>query len=205
MSLTKIAAVAALFAFGVTAADAASYVTTVGYGVSNPNGDKAVIEWSTGVATGDVVAGDLTDLKFSLFAGASLLYADHAIISGELQSIGGVARTISTFYFDFSLTSFASNPSAALRYFSNDEDSVQSNAKGVTYGLAGHGLALIANDDYMQISKYSDGSRQASSSVLGDVTLESTVVTSEVPLPAGVLLLPAALAGLGLVRRRRAA
>jgi hypothetical protein len=164
-----------------------------------------VIEWSTGVATGDVVAGDLTDLKFSLFAGASLLYADHAIISGELQSIGGVARTISTFYFDFSLTSFASNPSAALRYFSNDEDSVQSNAKGVTYGLAGHGLALIANDDYMQISKYSDGSRQASSSVLGDVTLESTVVTSEVPLPAGVLLLPAALAGLGLVRRRRAA
>ncbi|MEM9735830.1 MAG: hypothetical protein AAF908_04405, partial [Pseudomonadota bacterium] len=145
--LRHLLAAVLLSVIGVAEASAATfYRTTVNFvpddfpntsNSSDPaDGDQVVIDWSTTLTSGPVIAADLVDLRFRLFGQGVLLFDDPYLVNGVIQPIGGASRSstaLSGDVFGFDLNAFATDPSTGLVAFDNDFDVVHLNSVGVTY------------------------------------------------------------------------
>lgn len=102
----------ASFAVALAAAAAAeagvyrtTYVLTTPYAATGAQITEVVVDWSTGKTAGTVQEGDLTEWSIGLINGAdgTNYFVDAAIVSGAVQSIGGVGRTLADLLFRFDL------------------------------------------------------------------------------------------------------
>ncbi|MEM6905847.1 MAG: VPLPA-CTERM sorting domain-containing protein, partial [Pseudomonadota bacterium] len=163
------------------------------------DGDQVVIDWSTTLTSGPVIAADLVDLRFRLFGQGVLLFDDPYLVNGVIQPIGGASRSstaLSGDVFGFDLNAFATDPSTGLVAFDNDFDVVHLNSVGVTYNI-------LEGVNQRRIDGIRDDVRSNSYSFTDPTTTQSTVIVSAIPLPAGLPLMLGGLAVLGIAVRRR--
>jgi len=191
----SLAASAFLFA---ASAEAATYVTQIsGTGSGETIISRIEITWSTNVAVGgDVRPGDLTDLVFSIYDnGNTLIFTDHAINDGVVQTVGGVPRTLSDI--DFIAVS-----GVYISDFDNDINTVEDReaegggATGITFNMYCPGVHYPGTEAI--IFRYVDGVRMEPSN-LNDLTVTTTVI----PEPSACMAF-AGMFGLTLLRRKRA-
>ncbi|MEM6905846.1 MAG: hypothetical protein AAF568_08120 [Pseudomonadota bacterium] len=205
-ALRHLIAAALLSVIGTAEASALTfYRTTVDF-IPSPrfsndpaDGDQVVIDWSTTQTSGFIVATDLVDLRFRLFGQGVLLFDDPFLVNSVVQPIGGVSRSgivLGGSTFSFSLDEFSADPSTGLRFFDNDIPVVQSSASGVTYNL-------IDGFNFRYENGVVNDAASTEYEFLRSTTTQSTVITSAIPLPAGLPLLLGGLAVLGLTVRVR--
>lgn len=177
------------------------------------------VDWTTAKTSGLVTVADLSELVsvYDVSAahnptGAAISQFDVMILGGAVQPVGGAARTLDNLLFRFDLDAFAGSASAGAIDFDNDSGGLQTGESGATAGVAySFATAPIFPFTGWRITPRTNGAddfgiTQESDTLLRLAAWEANtvVVSSDVPLPAGALLLPAALAGLVLVRRRKA-
>lgn len=187
--------------FGILAASAllnaqsalAVVYTTTFSGLSGlSNGiDEAVFDWSTNVNSGTVTPSDLTDWSIDLNSGGSTIYTDDVIVSGSVQPIGGLSRSLSDLSFDYD---FGSN---TLTNWDNDLNVAQGGAAtGTTYNVFGASSFIV--------SEYNNGNFVSSSN--STFSQSTTVASTAVPFefsPAFGLLTIGGIWGVNYLRKRR--
>ena len=80
-----------------------TYTLNTPYTASTPQVTHVVVNWSTNLTTGVVRETDLTDWSIRLDGGGSNVYTDNVIVTGTVQSIGGVSRSVTGIMFQFNL------------------------------------------------------------------------------------------------------
>jgi hypothetical protein len=155
---------------------------------TNVPATRAVFDWET-IATGPTIdSADLSNLKLTLYDGATNFFTDDMIVGGVVQAIGGASRTISDIVWDFDLSTFL------VSAFDNDNGEQQDGgASGITYNfyyLPATIYGALAHSD-----KYNNG-------VLVEPITSYELTQRTVPIAPTALML---LAGLPLLRARRRA
>jgi hypothetical protein len=188
-SLFSAASTAALLA---SAAHAASYVTEfTGTDIGSFAVARVEVAWTTSVAVNNPVAvADLSDLSFSFYNDSDVqVYIDNAIVSGVVQPIGGVTRTLADLTFN-------ATSGVSIQSLDNDLNQIQFGAStGETYNLYG---VVGGGSPAINIAFYDEGQFQedATFNITGQVT------SSAVPEPSSAAAL-AGLAGIAFAAARR--
>lgn len=155
------------------------------------NIDEAVFDWQTNVNSGTVTPSDLTDWSIDLNSGGSTIYTDNVIVSGSVQPIGGVSRSLSGLFFEYDFGS------STLTGWDNDEPIVQDGAAtGTTYNVFGISSIIV--------SEYNDGTFLSESN--STFSQSTTVASAAVPFefsPAFGLLTIGGIWGVNYLRKRR--
>jgi MYXO-CTERM domain-containing protein len=169
-----------------------TYVLTTPYTGTGAQITQVVADWSTSRTSGAVQEGDLADWRISLINGAdsTAYYVDSAIVSGGVQSIGGVGRTLSDLMFRFNLDTMSAGEfdnmltGSALTAATGQAFNIYSYLNGFPPPYSPLGMWSNGNESTRQLPGY------------------LSVTTVAVPAPGAVALLGlAGLAGRG--RRRR--
>lgn len=189
----------ASFALSIAGAGAAeagvyrtTYVLTTPYAATGAQITQVVANWSTSRTAGTVQEGDLADWSISLINGAdgTAFYVDTAIVSGGVQSIGGVGRTLSDLMFRFDLDTMTAGEfdnmltGSALAAATGPAFNIYSYLNGFPPPYSPLGMWSNGNESTRQLPGY------------------LSVTTVAVPAPGAVALIGlAGIAGRG--RRRR--
>jgi hypothetical protein len=153
------------------------FTLTTPYTASSPHVTHVVLTWTSVADDGVIGLADITDWSVELLAGGTTVFADHAIIGGVVQDLGGVSRAASDLRFQFDFSSQGYRVFDTM-YFG----SLLSGATGTTFntylyeGFAGEPdapLGIWSNGD--------EGTRQQPG--------YSSHVFSAVPAPGALVLL----------------
>ncbi|MEM6904409.1 MAG: hypothetical protein AAF568_00810 [Pseudomonadota bacterium] len=225
-------AIALSLVAGPATAAPMSFVTTIDYtpisvqvgptefSSANPaDGSRIVLNWSTNLMSGTVLEGDLIDLTATLFGETSPgvfteIFQDVVVSGGVIQPIGGAARDIPGFGFDFTfdLDVFAALGAAeGLEDFDNVAPPASPTNSDLIYnlivdpdGLEDLNFAFaVARQNGVFVNPLST---QNLSDPVVDDTVSATISTrvQVIPLPATLPLLLAGIGGVALIRRRPA-
>jgi hypothetical protein len=175
---------------GTSSVLAANFTTTLTLNIpgGTPFVDTIAINWSTDRQSGTVLTEDLTNWSYELLGNSVSVYSESVIISGVVQSIGGVPRTLSDIFFRFDLDSLT------LLSFTN---AGLIGAQGITYDIQG---GVSGNFAPYFVERYEDGNFVNGGGTFGNRFSQSTVAIPEPTVLVG--LLGVSVAGLASRCRR---